>query len=208
MVDDRYQRDWPVYFDHVGHLGPRETLMLALDSHGPVDPASPPVALDVGCGEGRDTRAMLSRGWRVIAFDASHEGLTRLRARTDPSHEARLSTHLLTLEEAATSPLLPPRVDLVNASFSLPFCDPDAFPSLWTRLRSMLSPSGLFAGQVFGDRDDWAKIRPRSHYTRKAMHSLFDGFELLRCEEVEKDGSDAMGGVKHHHLFHIVARLS
>jgi hypothetical protein len=35
---------------------------------------------------------------------------------------------------------------------------------------------------------------------------LLAPFEIVQLEEVEKDGSDAMGGTKHHHLFHIVAR--
>jgi hypothetical protein len=38
------------------------------------------------------------------------------------------------------------------------------------------------------------------------MLRLFEGFVMERCDEVEKDGSDAMGSTKHHHLFHVVAR--
>ncbi|MEY3230500.1 MAG: hypothetical protein RL689_589 [Planctomycetota bacterium] len=206
MIGADYQRDWPVYFDHVGDSGARETLVAAMDLHGPVDPRRPPLALDVACGEGRDVRALLRRGWRVAAFDSSDEGLARLRSKVDPSHAARLTLHRLTREEAATSPLLPPRVDLVNASFALPFCEPGAFAALWSRLCGMLAPGGRFAGQIFGDRDEWASVRPGSHYTREAMLRLFEGFVMERCDEVEKDGSDAMGSTKHHHLFHVVAR--
>jgi hypothetical protein len=31
-------------------------------------------------------------------------------------------------------------------------------------------------------------------------------FDVLWCDEVDKDGEDALGGTKHHHLFHVVAR--
>jgi tellurite methyltransferase len=206
MIGADYQRDWPTYFDFVGDSGARETLLAAMDSHGPVDPAHPPLALDVACGEGRDVRELLRRGWRVAAFDSSAEGLERLRARVEPSQTARLTLHRLTMEAAATSTLLPVRVDLVNASFALPFCEPSAFAALWSRLRGMLAPGGRFAGQIFGDRDEWAKVRPASHYTREAMLRLFEGFVMERCDEVEKDGSDAMGSTKRHHLFHVVAR--
>jgi SAM-dependent methyltransferase len=206
MIGADYQRDWTKYFDFVGDSGARETLLCALDTHGPVDSARPPLALDVACGEGRDTRELLRRGWRVVAFDASEDGLTRLRASLDPGWAERLTLHRLSMEEAATSPLLPARVDLVNASFALPFCSPESFPALWSRLCGMLSPGGRFAGQIFGDRDEWAPVRPASHYTREAMLGLFEGFVMERCDEVEKDGSDAMGAVKHHHLFHVVAR--
>jgi hypothetical protein len=111
---------------------------------------------------------------------------------------------VLTFEAAAEA--LPPAATLINASFALPFCHPDAFPSLWKKLCSMLPCGGLFAGQIFGDRDEWAPVRPQSHYTREAMEQLFKEFDFIHLEEVEKDGSDALMASKHHHLFHIVAR--
>lgn len=95
---------------------------------------------------------------------------------------------------------------LINASFALPFCAPDAFPRLWEWILASLAPGGRFAGQIFGDRDSWAPFRPRSHLQRDAAMGLFRGTALEHFEEVEKNGSDAMGSEKHHHLFHIVAR--
>lgn len=97
-------------------------------------------------------------------------------------------------------------VDYVNASFALPFCEPSAFPAVWSWIVRVLRPGGRFAGQLFGDRDEWQPIRPASHYTRQQAIDMLVDFELEHFEEVEKDGSDAMGGVKHHHLFHIVGR--
>lgn len=201
-----YQRDWPRYFDAVSDMGPRDTLLRAADVFGPVNPANPPLAIDVGCGEGRDTRELLARGWRVVAFDSSLDGLARLRASVPPAHQPRLVVHTLSLEDAAHSPLLPRRADLINASFSLPFCLPAAFPALWERTVNTLAPAGLFAGQLFGDRDEWATIRPESHHTRENVLALLAPFALIHFDEVEKDGDDAMGQTKHHHLFHIVAR--
>nr|WP_312508672.1 class I SAM-dependent methyltransferase [Pseudomonas luteola] len=39
------------------------------------------VALDLGCGTGRDTLELLARGWDVIAVDAQAEALERLSIR-------------------------------------------------------------------------------------------------------------------------------
>jgi SAM-dependent methyltransferase len=199
-----YQRDWPRYFEAVGGLGARDTLHRALAAHGPVDPAFPPLAIDVGCGEGRDTRVLLGAGWQVLAFDSSELGIQQLLEKTDPALRARLEARVLTFEAAAE--VLPERAALINASFALPFCHPDAFGALWNKLCSMLAPGGLFAGQIFGDRDEWAPVRPGSHYSRTAMERLFADFDFVHLEEVEKDGNDALMSIKHHHLYHIVAR--
>jgi SAM-dependent methyltransferase len=162
--------------------------------------------MDVACGEGRDTRELLSRGWRVFAFDASALGISKLLGSAPPQMQARLTATELRFEDVLLSPALPASVDLVNASFALPFCPPPVFPGVWKRLTGVLNRGGLFAGQIFGDRDEWAKVRPESHFTRTAMEALFGGFEFVHLEEVEKDGADALAGMKHHHLFHIVAR--
>ena len=200
-----YQRDWPRYFEAVSAQGSRDTLNRAIAAYGPVDPAlPPPLAIDVGCGEGRDTRRLLEEGWRVLAFDGSELGIRQLLEKTPPAARTRLDARVLSFEAAAEA--LPPAAALINASFALPFCHPDAFPALWRKLCSTLSSGGLCAGQIFGDRDEWAPVRPASHYTRAAMEALFRDFDFIHLEEVEKDGSDALMSTKHHHLFHIVAR--
>src|SRR5258708_30442219 len=40
-----------------------------------------------------------------------------------------------------------PTCDLVNASFSLPFCAPERFPEVWERIVESLRPGGRFCGQ-------------------------------------------------------------
>ncbi|MBL9002119.1 MAG: class I SAM-dependent methyltransferase [Phycisphaerae bacterium] len=201
-----YQRDWPRYFDAVASLGPRDTLIRAAGLHGQADPANPPMAVDIACGEGRDTRELLARGWRVWAFDATCQAIDRLSASVPTHHLGALSARVLRMEDAAAAEDWPGEVALVNASFALPFCDPAAFPSLWKRIVECLVPGGRFAGQFFGDRDEWAVVRPTSHWRRAEVERLFKGFLIEHFEEVEKDGGDALGITKHHHLYHIVAR--
>lgn len=200
-------RDWPAYFDAVAGKPARETLLQALDLMVPASnhaPATPPLAHDLGCGEGRDTAELLRRGFHVIATDSHPDAFVRLRARDDlrdPGLLARLTIRLAPLEAVELEPC-----HLVNASFSLPFCAPHAFPALWDRVVAAIRPGGLFAGQLFGDRDDWARLPDRAHLTRDNALALFAGFDLIRFDEVENDSNDAMANPKHWHVFHVVAR--
>ncbi len=216
-----YQRDWPSYFDAVMDQPPRDTLLRALDAfdRDEFDRNAPceRLMIDLACGEGRDTRAALARRstrWRVVAIDSSDDGLARLARSLTPEDAPRVHPLRLAMEEVpsttdpgATAILPGPGgADLVNASFALPFCDPARFPALWDWILSRLAPGGRFAGQFFGDRDEWARVRPASHVDRDRLQRLLAPFVVEHLDEVEKDGSDAMGGVKHHHVFHVVAR--
>lgn len=97
-------------------------------------------------------------------------------------------------------------VDLVNASFVLPFVPPSAFASVWSWIRGILVHSGRFCGQFFGVRDSWATIAGRSHHTRQEVEELLMGMTIELLQEDEKDGFDAEGNAKHWHVFHVVAR--
>jgi trans-aconitate methyltransferase len=165
-------------------------------------------AIDIACGEGRDTRAILAASprWHVFATDSSKEGLQRLTKSLADADLARVTLTQSTMEELAALVPTPRSADLVNASFALPFCYPSHFPKLWKWIGETLVPGGMFAGQFFGDHDEWAKVRPQSHFTRRQVLGLLDGYEIIHLEEVEKDGDDAMGGLKHHHVFHAVAK--
>lgn len=205
-----YQRDWPAYFDAVHDKPPRETLLKALElfdlDRGSDASPDTPLAADLGCGEGRDSRELARRGWSVIAIDSSSDGLGRLAASLPKQPKPRVIPVLLGLDAVPIAFTHLTGLDLVNASFALPFCDPSHFPALWNWIVHSLRTGGRFAGQFFGDRDDWASIRPASHYTRPAVENLLAPFHIEHFEEVDKDGSDAMGGNKHHHVFHVVAR--
>lgn len=164
-------------------------------------PTTLPLAIDLGCGEGRDTVELLRRGWRVIAIDGHPDAFHRLRRREDLT-----KTEHLELRHAPFEGLELPRVQLVNASFSLPFCEPEHFAGLWATILGAIEPGGRFAGQLFGDRDDWATIEGRSHQTRAEAEALLAGLEVESFAEVEDDGKDALENPKHWHRFDVVAR--
>lgn len=200
--DDR----WPEYYDAMAGKPPRDTLLFALGRFDAevVGVGTERFAIDLGCGEGRDTVEMLRRGWRVLAVDAQEEAIHRLRARPDlpPGSEKRLQTLVSPMEAAGL-----PSALLVNASFALPFCPPQAFPALWERITESVLPGGRFSGQLFGVRDSWASVAPRLiFHTRAEVETLLRPFAVEHLNEVEEDGTTVEGKPKRWHVFHIVAR--
>ncbi|MGQ4649640.1 methyltransferase domain-containing protein [Lyngbya aestuarii] len=197
-----YQPNWSAYYDAVVGRPPRETLLKALELFdGENSAAESPLAVDLGCGEGRDTIELLKRGWRVLGIDAQQEAISRLLSRPDITAE-RLETKVSGFEEVS----LPESVDLVNASFSLPFCPPEYFPGLWQKIVASLRSGGRFCGQLLGERDSWSVYTSMNHHTPEQVEELLQPFEVEAFEEEEHPGKTALGQQKHWHLFQIVAR--
>jgi tellurite methyltransferase len=184
----RMSEGWGRYYDAAKGGGPRETLLLALNLFESEDGGGERLAVDLGCGEGRDTLELLRRGWRVLAIDAEREAIERLRARPDldSAAAARLETRLISFAAAEWG-----RADLINSSFALPFCPPDQFPALWERIPSSLRRGGRFSGQLFGDRDGWAQDPALSFHRRAEVEDLFQAFQLERFDEIEENGKTA-----------------
>lgn len=162
---------------------------------------SPGLALDMGCGAGRDSLALLRAGWNVVALDRDPEALLMLQEQAAAYAPGALTTLCRTFEDAA--PL--PTADLVSASFALPFCRPEAFTDLWIRITRALQQDGLFTGHFFGPQDDWA-AKGLSIHSQDQLRRQFERWELLELNEFEYDGKTAMGRAKHWHMFEVIAR--
>ena len=204
-------RDWLAYFEKVDGK-PREATLRALEAFEREGLAKRDKrALDLGSGEGRDARAMLDRGWSVVSVDPHADALRLQREKLVTEHAGRLTLVQAELERLAAesaNPLMPAGgFALVNASFSLPFVEPEQFASVWAWLVGRLAPRGRFSGQFFGERDSWTKIPGRSHHTRSEVERFLAPFEVELFREDEKDGFDVLGDPKHWHVFHVVARL-
>ena len=196
------KRDWSAYYRAVAGRPPRDTLLKALERF---ELAKPPkssrFAVDLGCGDGRDTVELLNRGWQVLAIDGNEEAIAKLYDRKDID-----STWLETQVMRFESLILPNSVDLINSSFALPFCRPDDFPTLWLKIIASLRSGGRFCGQLFGDRDTWATTYPNmTHYPKSQVEQLLKSFNVEYFEEEEHHGETAIGEQKYWHIFHIIA---
>ena len=82
-VLDQTWRPWGRYFAAAGDE-PRLTLLDAVARF-----SAPGLAVDLGCGAGRDTAELLRRGWRVVAIDREPEALERLHLAGPDSGSSR-----------------------------------------------------------------------------------------------------------------------
>ena len=201
--------DWATYYERTASRPARSTLRFALrrfdedwrDANGPVAP----LAIDLGCGGGRDTLELLRRGWQVLAIDAAPASIAALERTVPGTFAERLSTRTERFETAQL-----PRAILINSSFALPLCPPEAFRGLWARIVDALEPGGRFCGQFFGERDSWAT--PGSgksgitFLSRKEAEALLASLDMERFLEEETEAERPVGETKHWHLFHVVAR--
>jgi len=188
---------WVRYFAAAGDA-PRDTLLHALELHE-AEGRSPGTAVDLGCGGGRDALELLRRGWRVLAVDAEPAAIDLILGRADA--RAALETVVARFGDVDL-----PQADLVNASFSLPFCPADEFERTWASIRGALGQGGRFCGQLFGERDAWAPGADMNFHSRQQVELLLDGLVVERLDEVDAEGPTALEGLKHWHLFHVVAR--
>lgn len=159
-------------------------------------------AIDLGCGNGVDTLAMLGQEWKVMAIDNQKEALQKLQSKT-PSHLRYLLTTLCRPFEELQG--LPGSM-LVNATFSLPFCQPGKFDRLWQLIVNCIPPGGRFAGHFFGVQDSWKDNPALTFHESNEVKQLFTGFSIEEYKEVNKAGKTVSGQNKHWHVFHVVAR--
>lgn len=189
---------WTMYYDSLAGRPPRPLLARALLDIEQPDPGA--VAVELGCGDGVETKALLDAGWRVVAMDSSVDGVARTRARC-AHHADRLDASVSTFEA-----FWPPSCRLLVSLHSLPFCDPLQFPKVWSRLRAALETGGTLVLTLFGESDAWAGTEGMTFLTRSRLDELLAGLDVAVLNEIDEDGGTAAGTTKHWHIWEVVAR--
>jgi tellurite methyltransferase len=195
---------WPAYYERLEGRAPRDLFLRLLGSvdQNAAPQAQPRLAIDLGCGDGTESAVLLQRGWRVLAIDSEREAIRRLEQKVTAEQRSRLETRIADFEEVAL-----PKADLIYAGLSLPFCTPTAFPTLWQKIVAALHGGrGRFAGQLFGERDDWAGDPRMTFLSADAARGLLNGLEIEHFEEFDGERGTAMQGMKRTHAFEIIVR--
>ena len=188
---------WVTYNGVQGGRSVRDLCREALRLAGP---GAGRTAIDLGCGAGIETRALLAEGWHVHALDGSPE--TRaVVLRTVGGAHPRLTVRSAHYEDIDSLPA----ADLIYAGYSLPYQDVASFRRLWTMIRSALRPGGVLAVNLFGVHDSWAGTEQMTFLESAEARALCDGLEIVSWDEEDADGP-AYSGPKHWHVFHVIAR--
>ncbi len=105
-------------------------------------------ALDLGCGEGRDTAFLAQSGFHVVARDVAPTGLEKTRAllerRTVPAERVDLA-----LSDVRAFDYPVEVYDLALAANVFQFLAPDEAPAYIARLQAATKPGGICAVGVF-----------------------------------------------------------
>jgi SAM-dependent methyltransferase len=185
---------WKDYFELTKGRPPKPLLVEAL---GFVEDKNQ--AIDLGSGALNDSMFLLDEGFnKVIALDK--ESIAEEVSALLPKD--RFEYVIASMEEY-TFDL---KFDLINAQYSLPFVAPANFDRVLKEVISSLSVDGIFVGQLFGEHDEWSKNPNMTFHTKSNALNLFSGLEVIKFNEIEKEGKTAAGTMKHWHLFEFIVR--
>lgn len=195
--------DWPAYYEVTVGRPAWSTTTVAIELFAAEDGAvsRPRLAVDLGCGAGRDSRELLRAGWHVLAVDREPKAIDALLAVTERKDRPRLETRIADLAGFRIPPC-----DLVIANLSLQFLGCDAYTGAWAAIRSALRPGDRIAAMVFGDRDEAASDTTMTCPSPLSIRARIRGFDVEHWTEREEDGETALGEPHHIHLIEFVAR--
>ena len=162
----------------------------------------PDKAIDFGCGAGRDTVYLIKNGWKVLAIDKENSK-EYIDLKLNEEERKKFKFQCQDFENIKLE-----KVKLIVANFSIPFCSKDKFKDLWNSITQNIIQNGYFVGNFFGLKDSWAYNKDKKIFLSKdEVLKLFESsFEIIDFQEIEKDGETALNGVKHWHIYNIIAR--
>ena len=162
----------------------------------------PDKAIDLGCGAGRDTVYLIKNGWKVLAIDKENSK-EYIDLKLNEEERKNFKFQCQDFENIKLE-----KVKLIVANFSIPFCSKDKFKDLWNSITQNIIQNGYFVGNFFGQKDSWAYNKDKKIFLSKdEVLKLFESyFEIIDFQEIEKDGETALNGVKHWHIYNIIAR--
>jgi tellurite methyltransferase len=194
---------WGNYYQNTLNISdPQKTLLLA-QKYFQLENKIGGMAADLGAGTGRDTLFLLQQGWSVLALDAEQLSIDILLNRVDVSYINRLEVTTTPFSEM----MLPNNLDLINASYSLPFCKPQDFSQCWRMITDQLAIGGRFSGQFFGEKHDWAINPNRTFHSYEKMLRLFEDQFVIEYLQIEDGLIPCVNGkMRHWHVYHVVAK--
>ena len=136
-------------------------------------------AIDLGCGSGNETVYMVKSGIEVLAIDRQLNKDFILNRLSDDEKK------LISFKEGSFENIELPKTQLLTAFFSIPFCNPNNFDELWTKIYNSIEDNGYFVGQLFGDRDAWNVVDSINTFPIDKVKEYLKKFKIIKLEEIE-----------------------
>ena len=158
-------------------------------------------AIDLGCGAGRDTVFLIKNNWNVLAID--RENIKEIiYNKLNEKEKNRFRFICQSFEEIELE-----KNDLIVAHYSIPFCSKENFNDFWIKIVESINKNGYFVGNFFGVNDSWYNEKENVLFlSKEQVLKLFESFQLLKFQEVEKNEKTGLGQIKHWHTFEIIAK--
>ena len=136
-------------------------------------------AIDLGCGSGNETVYMVKSGIEVLAIDRQLNKDFILNRLSDDEKK------LISFKEGSFENIELPKTQLLTAFFSIPFCNPNNFDELWTKIYNSIVDNGYFVGQLFGDRDAWNVVESINTFSIDKVKEYLKNYNIIKLEEIE-----------------------
>lgn len=136
-------------------------------------------AIDLGCGSGNETVYMVKNGIKVLAIDRQLNQDFILNRLSDSEKQ------LISFKESSFEDVELPKTKLLTAFFSIPFCNPNNFDELWTKIYNSIEDNGYFVGQLFGDRDAWNVVESINTFSIDKIKEYLKNYNIIKLEEIE-----------------------
>jgi tellurite methyltransferase len=187
---------WASYAKATSEREPRQFLLKVAERF-----EKPGFAIDIGCGGGVESRALLRLGWSVLALDKEPKAIEAVTQGVPAGDLARLQTQL-----AGFDAMQLPQADLIWAGRSLPFAPPSEAAQSWIRILDAVKPGGRIACDLFGERHAWVSAEGMNSVTAESIEASLDEFEIEHLKEFEGERQTLFDGMLPWHSFTVVAR--
>ena len=136
-------------------------------------------AIDLGCGSENETVYMIKNGIKVLAIDRQLNQDFILNRLSDNEKK------MISFKESSFEDVELPKTKLLTAFFSIPFCNPNNFDELWTKIYNSIEDNGYFVGQLFGDRDAWNVVESINTFSIDKVKEYLKNYNIIKLEEIE-----------------------
>lgn len=164
------------------------------------------VAIDCGCGTGRNLLFLHAQGYQVHGFDINENAIAHCHQ--DISEFSPHALESIQLSICSFEQFSYPEAGVIIANNSLYFAEPSVFRQTWQNLTTALEVGGIFAGDFMGINDDWLMNSRHTitAYSKEQVEQLFTHFDIIEFNERDELGQTALGAQKHWHTFSVIAR--